>query len=484
MLPAERIPFGQWLPDRPDFPSHGALLAKNCIPRAESYSELRGLKAVTDAASGGVVGAIWVQDSSGTTRIIVGTPTTLLLLAGTSWTTVGSGYNVSEWEFCYFGDFVIAVAAGEAPQVIDLSAGSPAFAPLAGSPPNASRVAVVGDFVMLGGLDANERLIQWSGYNNHTIWDANGSTAYQADSQLIFTGGAVQKIVGGPVGYVFQEREIRVLEYVGPPVIFNIRILSRSRGCRAAGSVIEAGDSIFFLAQDGFFQLTGGQFNPIGEERVNRWFEAECAPDEIVSVRGAIDKPNRLALWAFKSISGGAYDRLLIYNYAADRWSYAETSLGWLFETRSPGYDLDTLATILTSGIDADSIPVESRAFLGEGLTLYGADTSGQVGAFDSDPLTATLDTREFDGPENTRRSITGVRPFVQGSPSTVVTVKLGRRNGLSDNVSFSSARSLTTIGEAPILSDARYHRVRVEIAGGFEHANGVDVLSRPSGRF
>ena len=489
MLPSTRVPFGEWLPDRPEYPGTGAVEIKNCIPQADgSYRSMKALNPFSDVAVGGIVGATSAKDPNGLTRILVGTPTSLLMLSGTAWTVVGSGFtSVTNWEFAQFGSLVLAVAKGVDPQVIDLSVVSPTFSAVSGTPNNpsrASRVAVVRDFVVLGDLDAAPRTIQWSGYNNSAIWDLNGSTVYQADSQRLFTGGRVQKVVGGPFGYVFQEREIRSLEYVGPPVIFNIQTLTRSRGTPAPNSVIEAGDRVFFLAQDGFYQVQGKQFQAIGEERVNRWFAKECAPEEIINVRGAVDRTNRIAMWAFSSVSGNPFDRMIIYNYSVNRWSYAETSSAFLFESSRVGYDLDTLATVLTAGIDVDSIPVESQAFLGGGLTIFGVDNQGRLGAFDGLDLTATLDTAEFDGPRNTRRSINGVRPFVQGGGATSVTVSLGARDLLSSNVAYTNARNLNSIGEAPILSDARYHRVRVQISGGFEHANGVDVLSRPSGRF
>ena len=213
-MPAPRVPFAEWLPDRPSFPGKGAVQIKNCIPQADdSYRSIKALNPFSDAATGGIVGATSANDPNGATQIIVGTPTSLLLLNGTSWTVVGSGFSlVTNWEFAQFGSLVLAVAKGVDPQVIDLSVVSPTFSPVSGTPNNpsrASRVAVVRDFVVLGDLDAAPRTIQWSGYNNSAIWDLNGSTVYQSDSQRLFTGGLVQKVVGGPFGYVFQELEIR-----------------------------------------------------------------------------------------------------------------------------------------------------------------------------------------------------------------------------------------------------------------------------------
>jgi hypothetical protein len=488
MLPFSRVPLGEWLPDRPAYPAQGATLAKNCVPQATSYRALLDFVKFTDPASGGVVGATWAITSAGTVRIIVGTPTQLLLLNGLGWTVLGTGYpSVPSWEFAQFGDSLVAVAPGVDPQVIDLSVGAPAAVALVGapdSPPRARRAAVVRDFVMLGDLDAAPDTIQWSGYNNSTIWATYGNTAYQADSQKLFTGGVVQRIVGGPFGYVFQESEIRAVEYVGPPVVFSISVISRDRGTPAGDSVIAAGDRVFFYAQDGFHMLQGKQFTAIGEERVNRWFLENVAADEIVNMRGSVDRVNRVATWAFSSTSGGPLDKLLIYNYAANRWSYADTALAFLVELRTPGYDLDTLSTILTAGIDADSFPIESRMYLGGALSLVGANAAGQLGTFTGDALDAVLETPEFDGGGNVRRLLSGIRPIVEGSSSTIITAQIGHRNSLLEPVTWTGERSLNSTGEANILLDARYVRVRLNVRGGFTHASAVDVLSRSSGRF
>lgn len=488
MQPFSRIPLGEWLPDRPAYPNQGATLAKNCVPQAQSYRALLDFVKSTDPATGGIVGATWAVTSSGTVRVVVGTPTTLLLLNGLGWTTLGSGYpSVPSWEFAVFGDSLVAVAPGVDPQVVDLSAVTPSASALSGapdSPPRARRVAIIRDFVVMGDLDSAPDTIQWSGYNNSAIWATYGNTPYQADSQKLFTGGAVQKLVGGPFGYIFQENEIRAIEYIGPPPVFAISVISRDRGTPAGDSVISAGDRVFFYAQDGFHMLQGKQFTAIGEERVNRWFLDNVAADEIANMKGSVDRSNRVAVWAFASTSGGSYDRLLIYNYSVNRWSYAETDLSYLVEMRTPGYDLDTLATILTSGIDIDSFPIESRQYLGGALTLVGVNTTGQLGTFAGTALDAVLETPEFDGGGNLRRMLSGVRPIVEGAQATSITVQIGYRNSLLNPVTWTSERSLNSIGEASILVDARYMRARLVVRGGFDHATAVDVLSRASGRF
>jgi len=488
MLPMQRVPLGEWLPDQPPYANPGAVEARNCIPQAIGYRDFRSAEVVSPDAGEEILNATW-SIAAGTVTIIAGTPTRLLRLDGASWSDVssGGGYpNVSSWEFARFGSLVIAVASGVAPQVIDLDAASPRFADLTGtpeSPPQARRIGIVRDFVVLGDLDTDGRLIQWSGYNNAEIWDQFGSVTYQADSQLLQTGGRVQRIVGGPVGYVFQEREIQMLQYVGPPPIFSIQPVDRERGALTGDAVVAAGDRVFFLAQDGFFMIRGNQFTPIGNERVNRWFFDNVA--SIEDVKAAVDRRNSLVLWTFAT-TGSVPNRAILYSYAVNRWSYVDLTgddIARLAELRAVGYTLDTLDTVITNGIDIDSFNLDGDAYAGGSLSIFGLTNSGELVSFSGAPKQAVVDTAEIDGRENRRRSIANIRPIVTGT-GTSVEVQLGRRDLMNQPPTFTDPQPLNVVGEAPILSDARYTRVRLRIDGGFDHADAVDVMGRPSGRF
>lgn len=484
-----RVPFGEWLPDLPAYANPGALEAKNCFPQARGYRQLNGFQTVTQNATEELLGAIWSTGNAGTVDVLAGTATRLLRLAAGAWTNVATGFtSVANWEFERFGVNVAAVASGVDPQIIDLSAGSPSFSAIVGSPenpPRASRIGFVRDFLVLGNLDSDSQAIQWSGFNNALVWDTTGRAQMtQADIQPLPTGGNVQKVVSGQYGLIFQENEIRIMRYVGPPTIFNIQVIDRERGCAAPNSVVSAGDQVFFYALDGFFALRGGQFVNIGEERVNRWFLGEADSSQIINMRGSVDRRNRVVAWAFKTPGATVNDRVLFYNYAIDRWSYGEVSVSGIFELRSEGYTLDTLDTILTGGPDNSPILLDSTAYLGGDLAIFGADANGALGTFSGEPLAATIDTQEFDGGNNQRAAINGVRPLVEGDSATVTTAQIGQRELLTQVPRFSEARGLNEVGEAPFEEDNRYNRVRLNITGGFEHAVGVDVEMRPSARW
>ena len=63
------------------------------------------------------------------------------------------------------------------------------------------------------------------------------------------------------------------MSYVGVPLIFQFDKIADNIGAFAPKSVASYGNMVFFLAQDGFYKLTGGQqLTPIGNGKVDNFF--------------------------------------------------------------------------------------------------------------------------------------------------------------------------------------------------------------------
>jgi len=169
----------------------------------------------------------------------------------------------------------------------------------------------------------------------------------------------------------------------------------------------------------------------------------------------------------------------LFYNWAADRWSYAEVNTELVSTYLSSAIDLDSIDTIITN-LDATSLSLDADAFKGGIVSTAAFDTSHKLGNFQGDPLDAVLETLEVC---DTRRTfVRNVRPLVDG-PNSTVTVSCGTRDQLTSNYSFGMAQGLNSIGEANFRSNARYHRFRVNISGGFTDAMGVEIEAKQGGR-
>jgi hypothetical protein len=488
------VPFGEWLPDIPPLENSGAIVAKNCIPQLKSYRELRSLATFTDALANPALGAFWLQNSDNAIFNFAGDTTALYQLTNnnTEWSDVsqgGSPYTAADnWEFAKFGDLVIAASLTNDPQKF-LAGTDSEFSDLGGSPPMASRIAVIRDFVVLGdtiglslGSDSGPNFVQWSGFNNAELWTPSRAT--QSDYQELFgRGGRVQKIVPGEYGVIIQEHSIHRMDYIGPPVVFQFDEVERGRGTPAPNSVVWTGNLVFFYGHDGFYLFNGISSEPIGANRVNQWFSDNADVTSIDTMRGVIDRRNRLVMWSFRSSADlDINNMLIIFNWTANRWSYAEIDTQILAEYVTSGFSIDDAAfgAIYSNNIDGvNQVSFDSTAYLGGSLSLQAFNSSNQSATFDGDPLIAELDTTELIGSNNSRMYVNSVRPMINGTPSTVSTVSVGSRNISSDNITFTNARQVNQIGETNVRVNSRYQRYRVNISGGFSHANGVQAMVR-----
>ena len=473
--------FGEWLPDQPALDNPGATIAKNVLPYVRTYGSFKSLQSFSDALHAACVGSITVKDSAGIIHVHAGSETKIEDLSATkTWSDISKsgGYvGASSWRWSRFGDRLIAVAPGIAPQFYDLTTSS-TYLDLPGTPPKAESIATIRNFLVLGNLNdgsARPNRLNWSGYNNTELWTP--SIATQSDTRdLEGDGGDIQAIVPGQYGVVFQENSIWTMTYSGPPTIFRLNEVEEGRGTPAPDSVCWSGSTIYYLGQDGFYSFTGQGSRPIGAEKIDRWFFDTADENSVRFVRGVVDRRNRMVIWSFRSSSTITFnDHLLIYNWAADKWSYCQIDTEVISEYLTTDFTLDQLDTPLPNGIDIDSIPVDSEAFRGGRVSMAAFDTSHKMGTFDGASLSAELETKEIADPSGNTLVLTGVRPLVDGA-NAVVTVQSGTRTNQNENFTYGLAQAQNTLGKMSFRNKARYHRIRVNTSGEFNDAFGVDI--------
>ena len=480
-----RISLGPWLPDHGALNNPGCLDALNAIPERGYYRAINSLATATDALTPNPQSGFWAERPSTLERFtFVGTDNGLFRSDSSdgSWDDVSNGdmSSASNWRFAQFGDLIIAVAEGFAPQSYDLT-GDPAsttFQNLAGSPPTAIDVAVVGDFVVLAQPGGARNQIRWSGFNNANIWSG---IPEQSDINLFNPRiGRVQRVVSGEQGVVICEHAVFTMRYVGPPLIYSFREIENNLGTPAPDSVCQSGDRIFFYAHTGFSMLVGSRLVDIGYHKVDRFFLQSADMTLVSEMRGVVDRTNRLVFWMYKSGASSAFDRMLIYNWAADAWSRANIDALAIFENVDPGQTLDSLDNILPGGIDANSINVDTPAFSGGTIEVSLFATDRRMGSLSGTPLTASFESREMTVEDRTY--IDGVRPEVEGVDSTLA-ISVGTRKVLNQAISFSGPVAPNPdTGVANYRVDTRYYRLKMTVSGGFNHARSMVMYGRKAG--
>ena len=483
------IKFGEWLPDQPDLENKGVTVAENVIPAFEGYRSLNSLGNVSNQATNELKNIFSAKDNSGNVKLFAGDAGKLYEFnAGTSNLDdirKGGGYSLTDterWKFVQFGTSVIVAGGiGETLQEFTLGTDS-AFGDLGGTPPKADFIAVVRDQVWTGNIDEGSGRVpfrvRWSGINNATQWTVGTD---QADFQDIPDAGAITGLVGGEYATILMEKAIVRASYVGTPLIYQIDKVETARGCTFSGSVAHIGNLIFFLNEDGFYAFDGRQSVPIGAEKVNKFFFEDfntAFPDKMTS---AVDPTNQIVVWSYVSngnTSGSTPDKLLIYNYAIKRWSIASVSVDLIAPFFTAGYTLEALDN-LASNLDSLPAPLDSNLYKG-GAFLFGGSVDKKITSFTGQPLSATIETSEFALNKGRHSLVTRSVPYFRNGS---VTVQVGARDRQDDTVTFSTANSLTDEGFVQHRSQGRFHRIRMNISGFWDFAQGFDIEGQPLGR-
>jgi len=485
-----QIPFGEWLPDQPEHLNPGANVANNVYFARQSYKRFPSLvNYSTNNISTDSRGAGSFRDNSNTVFNFVATNTDIYQLDGGTFTSrKGSltGTNTDYWTFTQFGNYVIASNGIDAPQYY-LMGTSTNFANLSsiatsGTVPTFKVSGVIRDFLVTGNHTNNSNRIQWSGINDISTWE---SGTKQSDLQdLPGSGGQIVHITSGEIGYVFRQNQIVRLDYVGGATVFRLSVISPNRGAVYGRTVCQDNRRVFFYADDGFFEINGDQVIPIGAEKVNRFFDTDLNKAFSDRICAAVDPFNQLALWLYPSASDtanttGICDKVLIYNYATQKWSTAEASASTIFSQFVGAYTVE-LMDIISQNLDNINIALDTDFWNGGQLLLGAIDNNYKAAIFSGTANEGEIETSELELFPGLRSNITGIRPIVDATAS--VTIKT--RDRLADDVTESSSVSMNSTGINPVRQSGRYVKINVKIPSGgvWKDAQGIDLIASRAG--
>lgn len=467
--------FGTWAPDLPAHGHDGLVTARNVFPGALGYEPLRDFVSVTaDATTGSWLGGGAFLESDGTVHLLAGTTAGVELYSSGTWSTVHSATYSEKWSFAQFGNTVIGVADGdEAPVAYNMTAGTAAA--LGGSPPDASMIAIVGDFVFLAGDLADQYTVTWSAINNATGWTVGTD---QSDEQLIPDGGPITGLAGGEYALVFQQSAISIFEYVGTPVIFTRRKITDALGALTHHGIAQAGKLVFFLSNRGFYMYNDGELTAIGKDRVDRTFFAGYSVVDIQTSLRAVIEPNlNLVIWSMPN-------RLWIYNWGTDKWSEV-TYTGMIgVTTGRTGYlTLDQIEAIYT-GVDDVPGGTDSPTWQGGNPMLLVVHEDDIHYAFgDTTFLPATLQATKLEPYPGNDGHVWNAR--VVGDVTSGATVTLGCSARLSDGQTEFQSTDYRNNGDFPLIARGRYIQPRVELSetAEWQYIQAIDLEGRPGGR-
>ena len=510
-----RVKFGEWAPDQPCFEHYGLERCENTIPSEQGhYEPWHDLTLLTDAIidpstslTATVASAAAFRGADGIGYLFAATKTNLYKQSASGWASVdrtasysantSDGNNV-KWSFTQFGDTIYASngnntmqyysinsSAGASTQFLDMSASS--------SAPEAKYTCVVRDHMFAANINGAENVVQFSRINNPTRWTP--AVRYQADFQTIPNGGYIQGITGGDFAAILMEDSVYRASYVGSPLVYRFDEVAPGIGCLAPYSVTRFQNLTFFYSRSGFYAFDGQQALPIGDNKVDDFFATDVDNGSFDTMSATIDPVNKLYILTYASTASteGTPNRCLVYNWATQRWTYIKQGYRALFAAYTVGESLDS--TLMQSlNIDTMTVSLDSAQWKGGSKYFGGFNGNSRLGSFIGDALKARFETGCWQITPDSRSFMTGVRPMIElintaddvvaATPEGTgdITATIGIRDRIQDAITFQAASQINFNGECPVRASSRYHRVRIEVSGGFTHATGFDFYARREG--
>lgn len=466
------IPYGPFRPDISAINAPVCRMALNCIPAAAGFKPLPSARPASGTLPGvnpQCLGAATMIQSDGTVHSFAGTATTLAKIQSpATWVNVsrssGGPYTTGageRWKFEVFGELVLATTITEPIQKFNLAGGT-VFSDLGGSPPRCRYMAVVRDFLVIGGIFGNERRVQWSGLNDVEHWTAGTSSS---DFQDFPSGGPVRGVIGGEVGWVFQSEKVTRMNFVpDSQSIFQFDEVQGGRGLAAPHSLVRVGTLAYYMASDGFyeFNLSSGGSRPLGIGKWARWFLDDIRRGTELVVLGGVDPSRQLIIWAYVPRSSSSFTptRIILYDWALEEATIADVPVMAMSQWLTQGVSLDQLGQYA----DLDHLPFSLDSPVWRGgvglLGLFGPDNT--LSYLNGSPMAAQFITS--DGQRLGRTFITGTRPSID---TRKVTVAIAAREADGDPVTFGPSEAMEDTGVCPAHSAGNLLRAKIDVEAG-----------------
>ncbi|ODU22778.1 MAG: hypothetical protein ABS87_01010 [Sphingomonas sp. SCN 67-18] len=468
-----KVIFGPYEPDKPPHLHEGLTDLANVYPSSNGYRPVGALNPITPAIPGRFnSGAAYVA-SDGTASLIAGTASSLYRYSGGVWTEIASGLSGTEaWAFTQFGDLAIAVNGGTTMAVDLLTASA---APLGGSPPTATSVATVRDYVLYGQAGGEQNLVQWSGFNDAT---SNDPGVNQAGFQPMLEGGAVMGVVGGEYGIVIQRRRVVRVSATGDEFVFQFDPISDEIGAISEGSIAKSGRMIFFLSDKGFMRCDGNEVVPIGLERVDRTFFAMHPRSTLNQMVSAIDPRQNIVAWLMPGNPG----RMWIYNWGIDRWAKLEIAAKGMFSGFTANITLEALDALYPGGLETIPYSLDDERWAGGDPLFLLVDQQDQICTLSGPNMAASITTPFVELIDRRRTRLRAVAPI--GDMTSGVSIILDSRQRLGDRASEKKRSVMQASGLMPVRSNGLFIESRLEFDAGAQwtFAQGLEFFPAMGG--
>lgn len=474
-----------WRPDLIPFTQAGGVVkATNLLPYDEGYLPAKNKSAYSTGAVTGtsIAAREYRNDTDGNFYVFIGTSSKLYRLeidrSVTDISKTATDYSTGDnsWTFEKYGTWVIATNYIYAPQVLKgFTAAN--FQDLGGTPPKAKYCLLHSGHLLLAHLNEGGTIgpkkIACSAYDNIENYTVSLTTGAFSTVLEDADGHITGMVSLGNSFVIGHKNSLTIGYYVGRPYPFNF-ITNKIRNVGAIdGTLISVGNVCYFIGENDIYSFDGNSVTPLG-------FGVRRTISEILNFglfyrfSVAHDAQNSIIYWGYSTTNTSTVlDRILCYNYKADKFTSIEVDHYNLFTFHTGQLLMDSIDTEFPS-LDAIPYSMDSNYWLANSPVVGCIDnTTSKVATFTGTALTGILETGEINF-KNRIHMVNRVRPKVQLS-TDAVTVRVGTRFNEADSVVYSSSSTVGTNGYADLRASGRYGRI--ELTTGLHRGiAGIDI--------
>jgi hypothetical protein len=272
-------------------------------------------------------------------------------------------------------------------------------------------------------------LIAFSDQESVTEWEP---TSTNTAGSLRLSSGS--QIVGGlrsrQETLIWTDTALYSMQFVGAPFTFGVNLINENVGLISPNGAINAPDSIYWMAKDGFYTYSGAVKRLVCS--VLNYVLDDINEGQSFKVVAFTNREFNEVGWFYPSSSSTENNRYITYNYLEQAWSIGELSrTAWLDDgifakPRATGKD-NSLNYIYTheSTDDADGSPMDNVFIESGDIDIDQGDQFGFVRRIipdvnffgtnsSSGQINFLLKTRNFPGDSLTTRATTNVTSSTQ----------------------------------------------------------------------
>lgn len=436
-----------------------------------------------------VFSAVSLTRLDNTARTFAALQTKLFERSGLTWLdrTKAGGYTGggnSLWRFAQYGDISLATNKIDPIQKSDSST----FSDLGGSPPKAAFIDTILGFVVVANTNEaihGDSVDRWwcSGIRNHETWAA--SVATQAATARLFepAGPITASKRLGDNWIIYKQRGIYLGTYVGPPFIWDFRLVSDTIGALSHEGVIDIGVAHIFIGFDDIWMFDGSRPQSIAGP-IKEWFVDRTRTKTPLKISNVWDRRNSIIYFYFSSSnSTGEIDECIVFNTDTRKWGRANRAVRVAFENIDPGVTYDDVGTRIStyeSVIDGTTYDNFLSSGVSYPIPAVFSSADDKLKTLTGEPGLSSLTLWDL-GDDISNITLQRLRPRFSIEPATAslkhkARDSLGAPLGPETMVLFTDCRfDLVTTG--------RWHRNELNFTGSTA-LHGVDIEARSGGRW